>query len=309
MTHPAGSHTTCKFFETIMSDQATTLRGLMERQHVLLSQAAHELPRAQTVAITSGKGGVGKSNIALNLAIALARQGASVCLLDANLGLGNIDLLYGAERDGYWNLSHVITGARALDEVVLEGPAGVRLIPAASGLCDLADAPASARQEILRQFEELEQKHDFLLIDTASGSHRSVLDFVALADTVLVVTTPEPTSITDAYATIKALAGSNPLRLDVLVNQAETPQAEAIAAQFQQTARQFLHVELGWAGSIPHDREVPLAVLQRRPFQLEKPQCPAARAIAQLAHRLGNPSSDRRPRGPRLRQRLSRMAD
>ena len=294
-----------------MSDQATTLRGLMERQQVLLPQAAHEIPRAQTVAITSGKGGVGTSNIALNLAIALARQDASVCLLDANLGLGNIDLLYGAESGIYWNLSHVITGARTLDEVVLEGPAGVRLIPPASGLCDLADAPAC--QEILRQFEELEQQHDFLLIDTGSGVHRSVLDVVSLAETAFVVTTPEPNSITDAYATIKALAGRHQPRIDLLLNQAETPaQAEAIAARLQQTARQFLHVELGWAGSIPHDREVPLAVLQRRPFQLENPQCPAARAIAQLARRLRDPSSDRRPRSPffpRLRQRLSQLAD
>ena len=300
--------------ELSMSDQATTLRGLMGRQPVSLPQApaSQQTASARTIAIASGKGGVGKSNIALNLAIALAQQDASVCVLDANHGLGNIDLLCGTAGDGYWNLSHVMTGARTLDEIVVEGPAGIRLVPAASSLCDLGENAARASQELLRQLEELEHEYDFLLIDTGAGIHRSVREFVSLAETVLVVTTPEPTSVTDAYATIKALAGEDPPRLDVLVNQAETAaQAEAIATRLQQTARLFLHVDLGSAGWIPHDREVPLAVLQRRPFQLEKPQCPAARAIAQLAHRLTSAPCDRRPHAPffpRLRQRLSRMA-
>src|SRR5262245_24032075 len=160
-----------------MYDQARILRGLMER-HCETSTAAGvaSSPGARTVAVTSGKGGVGKSNIALNLAIALRQAGRSVCILDANLGLGSIDLLCGL--NGYWNLSHVLSGARTIAEITLEGPAGIHLIPGASGLVDLADAPPAAQREILTQLEEVERSHDDMIVDTGSGIHRLVRGFV-----------------------------------------------------------------------------------------------------------------------------------
>jgi len=269
-----------------MNDQAHLLRNLMERRTRQETSAPLPGARAQTIAVTSGKGGVGKSNIALNLAIALSNAGKRVCLLDANLGLGNIDLLCGL--NGYWNLSHVISGARNIQEIMLDGPAGVHLIPGASGLEIVVDANVRIQHDILSQLEELEQTHDYLVIDTGTGIHRSVRQFVTAADMVLVLTTPEPTSIADAYAAIKVLNLGNGLPVpQVLVNQANSgDQAREIATRLQQTAQTFLHISVEAAGFVPFDPGVPLAVTRRTPFLLDAPKSAAARAVEQLAQRM-----------------------
>jgi flagellar biosynthesis protein FlhG len=272
-----------------MHDQAQILRGMMERRTELA--VVEPLPppaQARTIAVTSGKGGVGKSSVALNLAIALQKIGRSVCLLDANLGLGNIDLLCGL--NGYWNLSHVVSGARTVAEIVLDGPCGIHVVPGASGLLDAADCSPVAQREILAQLDELERQHDFLIIDTGTGIHRTVRHFVAAAQTVLIVTTPEPTAIADAYATLKALtAAHDALQPHILVNQADSPeQAREIIARVQQTARTFLHLTVSSAGHIPRDPAVVQAVVRRRPFAAENIRTPAGLAIEQLARRLIN---------------------
>jgi flagellar biosynthesis protein FlhG len=280
-------------------DQAQALRGLMERLQserydVIASNSG--APRARSIAVTSGKGGVGKSSVALNLAISLSQFGARTALLDANLGLGNLDLMCGL--NGYWNLSHVVTGARNLDEIVLEGPAGIQVIPGASGLAEMADWPEAAQADVLRQLAEFEQTHDFLIIDTAAGIHRSVRQFLEACDLVLVVATPEPTAIADAYATIKALSASGIPTLEVLINQAASPeQASAISHRICETARNFLRVDVGSAGSIPHDPEVAVAVSRRCPFVVGKPDSPASQAVARLAQRLLEFFKAQPPRG------------
>jgi len=274
-----------------MYDQAQILRGLMERRtETATAEPAADVRRARTIAITSGKGGVGKSNVALNLAISLQKMGHRVCLLDANLGLGNIDLLCGL--NGYWNLSHVVSGARTVPEIVLEGPCGIHVVPGASGLLDSAECSVQAQRDILSQLEGLERDHDFLLIDTGTGIHRTVRQFVAAAESVIIVTTPEPTAIADAYATLKALTGgSNLLQPFILVNQSDTPeQAREIIARVQQTARTFLHLTVTSAGHIPRDPAVPAAVARRKPFLIDNVRSPAGLAIEQLARRVVNMS-------------------
>lgn len=275
-----------------MYDQAQILRGLMERKtESTAADLSAARSQARTIAVTSGKGGVGKSNVALNLSIALKRMGRSVCLLDANLGLGNIDLLCGL--NGYWNISHVVSGARTVRDIVLEGPCGVHVVPGASGLADAADCSPAAQREILVQLEELERQHDFLIIDTGTGIHRTVRQFVSAAQIVLVVTTPEPTAIADAYATLKVLTSGNEfLQPHILVNQAESPeQAREIIARVQQTARTFLHVTVSSAGHVPRDPAVPEAVLHRKPFAAGVIRSPAVLAIEQLARRMVNVSA------------------
>jgi flagellar biosynthesis protein FlhG len=280
-----------------MYDQAQILRGMMERRtEAAVVESATFKPQARTIAVTSGKGGVGKSNIALNLAIALQKMGHSACLLDANLGLGNIDLLCGL--NGYWNLSHVVSGARTVAEIVLSGPHGIHVVPGASGLFDSADCSPLVQREILSQLEELESQHEYLIIDTGTGIHRSVRQFVSAADSVLIVTTPEPTAIADAYATLKALSsGSELFQPHILVNQADSPeQAREIIARVQQTARTFLHLTVSSAGHIPRDPAVPAAVARRRPFVVDEARGAAGRAIEQLARRVVNrtqPPGDR----------------
>ncbi len=258
-------------------------------------------PHARTIAVTSGKGGVGKSSVALNLAIALAQLEQRTALLDANLGLGNLDLMCGL--NGYWNLSHVVTGARNLREIVLDAPGGIQVIPGASGLAEMADWPETALADVVGQLSEFEQTQDFMVIDTAAGIHRSVRQFLEASDLVLVVSTPEPTAIADAYATIKSLSGQSRSgtavsTLEVLINQADSPQQAAlIGERIRETARTLLQVDVSFAGWIPHDPHVAAAVSHRCPFVIEKPDCPASQAVEKLAQRLAQFFKSQPPRG------------
>ena len=264
-------------------------------------------PGARTIAITSGKGGVGKSNLALNLAIALQRFGHSTCLFDANFGLGNIDVLCGL--CGYWNLTHVVSGSRSVAEITLDGPEGIHVVPGATGLLELADAPHAAQREVLAQLDELERRHEYLILDTGTGVHRAVRQFVDAAETVLVVATPEPTAIADAYAMLKSLSFGPSMRQPyILVNQADTPeQAREIIARVQQTALTFLRLTVSSAGFVPRDPAVPNAVSQRTPLLIRSPRSPAARAIEQLARRFISLSASDQERNPYFSRMAWRM--
>jgi flagellar biosynthesis protein FlhG len=276
---------------SLLMDQATQLRSLMARR-----------ASATVIAITSGKGGVGKSNIAVNLAIQLTSAGRDVVLLDADLGLANADVL--CNIDLPFNLSHVIGRKRELGEVLVKAPGGFRLIGGASGLARMADLDEADRQRLIDALGLLERQTDVILIDTGAGISANVLSFTRAADHVLVVTTPEPTAITDAYAVVKVVSrpsdrlangnghGGNSgdgagSRLSLLVNQVRsTDEAQVVYERIAKVARQFLGVGLLDAGAIPADEHVPLAVRRRVPFVVGSPQCPASRGVAQLAMRL-----------------------
>lgn len=262
----------------------------------VVEEPATSSAAARVIAVTSGKGGVGKSNIALNLAIALAKSGDRVCLIDANSGLSNIDLLCGL--NGYWNLSHVVSGARALSEIILDGPEGIHVVSGAGGLAQLRDCPHEIRRDVLRQTTQLEEQHDFLVIDTGAGGQDSGRMLAAAADVALVVTTTEPTSIADAYATVKALSAAPPPNLMVVVNQVESgQQAAAIIDRMRRTAGLFLHTEIAHAGHIPHDRAVIHSVARRIPLLVDAPRSAAAEAVVKLARRLKSAADGSPPRG------------
>lgn len=289
-------------------DQAKVLRGLMEQRQPGIIEK-DKSTRCRTLAVCSGKGGVGKSVISLNLALALAQSGASVCLMDVNLALGNIDLL--SRLNGYWNLSHVVSGARSLKEIQLEGPLGVNVVTGASGLTDLADCTEAVRKDVLGQMQELEATHDYLILDNGTGIHRSIRQFVTTADDVLIVTTPEPTAIADAYATIKSLSTIQTLEIQTLVNQSTSEdQAENVFQQLKKTTELFLHTGLSQAGQIPHDLHVVQSVYDREPFVLSHPDCPASEAIYRLAdylidlNKVKEPKSKQESYFPRLWKRL-----
>jgi flagellar biosynthesis protein FlhG len=260
---------------SVLIDQASQLRRI-----------ARQAARATVIAVTSGKGGVGKSNIAVNLAIKLASAGKRVVLLDADLGLANADVLCNIDLPS--NLSHVISRKRELADVMVDGPGGFKLIGGASGLARMADLSDFDRQRLVTALAELEARSDIILIDTGAGISPNVLSFTRCADQVLVVTTPEPTAITDAYAVIKVISRDAPDRpLSLLVNQVRVHgEGQLVYDRIAKVAKQFLGVHVMDAGFVPADPEVPAAVRRRTPFLLASPHCPASRYICQLAMRL-----------------------
>lgn len=255
--------------------------------------------RGSVIAVTSGKGGVGKSNVAVNLAVRFATAGKRVLLVDADLGLANADVLCNVEVP--FNLSHVVARRRTLKEVVVRVPLGgadgaakfgFDLVGGASGLAKMADLDEAGRRVLLEGLSELERNADVVLIDTGAGISTNVLSFCKNADHVLVVTTPEPTAITDAYAMVKSVCGpagkQTPERkISLLVNQARSSDdARAVYERVSRVARQFLGVNLLDAGHVLMDESVGVAVRRRMPVVLHDPRSAASQCLMQLAMRL-----------------------
>ncbi len=242
---------------------------------------------ARVVAITSGKGGVGKTNFSSNLAITLASSGQRVIFVDADLGLANVHVVLGIMPR--FHLEHVMQGEKTLKEVLYPGPGGIHIIGGGSGLTELANLDETRRAHFIQSLSELDTLADVVLLDTGAGLSHNVLGFLCAVDEVIVVTTPEPTAITDAYATIKVLSQENPhaqQRLLINMAQSET-EAQAAAQRLQSIARRFLQRDLDCLGYLPHDISVSRAVRAQQPFTLFQPNSPAARAITQIAARLG----------------------
>jgi len=240
----------------------------------------------RVLAIASGKGGVGKTNVTANLAVALAQKGRRVCVLDADLGLANMDVLFGLSPE--WSLLHVLRGEKRLAEVLVDGPGGIRIIPAASGFEELTRLSPDDRLRLLDEVDSLDGAFDTLLIDSAAGISANVLYFAAAAADALVVITPEPTSLTDAYALVKVLATKYGRReFLVTVNMANgAADAEAAFARLARVTERFLRVRLEYHGYVPFDDAVSRAVRQQLPAVLTAPASPASRAFGELARRL-----------------------
>jgi flagellar biosynthesis protein FlhG len=237
----------------------------------------------RVIAVTSGKGGVGKSTVSINLALALAAIGERVTLLDADLGLANIDVMLGLKATR--TLQQVIAGECELNDVLIEGPAGIRIIPAASGVQHMAELSNAERAGLIHAFNGLDQICDWLVVDTAAGIAANALQFCEAAQEVLVVVCEDPASITDAYATIKVLNQHNGRRrFRILVNQVRSAtDADVIFKRLLTATDRFLDVVLDLAGSIPYDRNVAAAARRRLPLTTTYPQCPAAQAFKKLA--------------------------
>ncbi len=262
-------------------DQARRLREFMG------AIGGNAPPRARIIAVTSGKGGVGKTNLAVSLALGAAEAGRDVILLDGDLGLANVDVLLDIQAP--FNLSHIIAGEISVEESLVEVPGGVRLLPGAAGLASIADLSAPEHQLFLKSLERLEEQTEIIIIDTGAGISRRVIDFCIASGEVLIVTTPEPTAIADAYAMIKVLAQAQPtLKLWLVVNIAGSrSEADQIAERITVLSERFLGVEVRRAGYVLADPRVPFAVRRRVPFSQAYPSTQAAQCVREVALRLG----------------------
>jgi flagellar biosynthesis protein FlhG len=241
-----------------------------------------------TLAITSGKGGVGKTNVVVNLAVSLARMRHRVVVLDADFGLGNVDVLLGLAPDTH--LGHVLSGEKTLRDVMVEGPEGIHIIPASSGLRELTVLTPAHWERLGSGLQALAEDYDFLLVDTAAGIADNVIDLLATTDRVLIVTSPEPTAVVDAYAVIKVLnAHGVQKELGVLVNDArDADEASLVFRQLQVAAERFLNRRVQSYGFVAHDPAVRDAVCLQQPVVFQHPQSPASLCFRMLASRVAS---------------------
>ncbi|MCA9435923.1 MAG: MinD/ParA family protein [Candidatus Omnitrophica bacterium] len=285
-----------------MFDQAQRLREMVGGSQatslaIVPPPPAPLAKHARTIAVTSGKGGVGKTNIVTNLAIALGRRGKKVLLVDADLSLANVDVVLGLQPR--FNLSHVISGEKRLREIVLEGPHSIRIIPAASGIQEMANLRDEDIKRLISEFAEFDREFDLILIDTAAGISESVLSFAVASQEVLLVTTPEPTSYVDAYQMLKNIHFYSPAQpVHLIVNMAANQsEGEQTASFMNEMANRFLQHSLNHIGTVVRDPDVPASIRLQRPFLEESPHGPAARGIQQLSTRLLNQTSNREEGG------------
>ncbi|HEU5136748.1 MAG TPA: MinD/ParA family protein [Steroidobacteraceae bacterium] len=250
----------------------------------------------QVIAVTGGKGGVGKTTIAVNLASSLAERGKQVMLLDGDLGLANVDVFLGLTPR--LTLADVLAGNCTLEEILIEAPQGFKVVPAASGIAELAELDTLSHVGLVRAFGDITAKVDILIIDTAAGIAGSVLQFSQAAQQVLVVLCDEPASLTDAYALIKILSRDHGVKqFRVVVNEVRgRGMGQALFQRFERVASRFLSVDLDYVGEIPEDAFLRRSIREQRPVVTAYPSAPASVALKTLAQRADNwPVAD----GPR----------
>lgn len=273
---------------SLPADQAYRLRQLV-------SQGARVAPappprRAHVIAVTSGKGGVGKTLVSVNLSIALASRGHRVCLFDMDMGLANADIVLGI--DAPYTLSDVLSGRRSFDEVIVRAPGEIAFVPGASGVTSMANLSEFERHQLMAAMGRVEEAYDVVVLDCGAGISRNVVAFASTADTILVIATPEPTSITDAYAMVKSFAAErNPSMgsIGILVNQAENRrEGRDTYERLASVAARFLHLPVSDYGYILRDEHVQAAVRSRSPVLLKYPRCSASSCLLAAAGRLSS---------------------
>jgi flagellar biosynthesis protein FlhG len=235
-----------------------------------------------SIALANGKGGVGKTSLSVSLAISLAEHGHSTLLVDADLGLANIDLILGLRPTN--TLRHVVRDGVKLEDVVMTGPEGIGVISGGSGVKELVGLTSEQLSDLLSKINSAGSKYDFVVFDTASGLDESVMTFLRGSKRVLIVATPDPTSVMDAYATAKILFGEQPnANVSLIVNMADgDAHGGTVYERFKAIAGQFLNKEIGLAAVVPFDPAVAAALRSREAFILKSPRCKAAKAIDSL---------------------------
>ncbi|HEY8464780.1 MAG TPA: MinD/ParA family protein [Bacillota bacterium] len=259
-----------------MTDQAERLREIIKGH-------TKQVNLARVIAVTSGKGGVGKTNFSVNLGIALSKLGNRVLLVDADLGMANADMIMGVVPK--YHLGHIVSGQKSLREVIVEGNAGLRLLSGGSGDYRMANLSERSLENCLQRLNELEGETDIMLIDTGAGISRNVLKFVLAAGEVVVITTPEPTAVTDAYGIIKVVTNADAnIPIWVVVNMVRNAaEGRQVTERLAAVSQRFLGITLTNIGYISWDQAVSKAVKEQQPFIISYPRCTAAKELNQIA--------------------------
>lgn len=275
-------------------DQATTLREIKKRER----QRQETNPKTdggvmhngdvRVLSVTSGKGGVGKTNIAANLAYMLAGYHKKTLVLDADAGLANIDVILGINPR--YNLSHVLKGERTIIETLMVGPGGIRILPSASGLPEMTDLSRGQKLTLIDELNTLNGELDFMMIDTGAGISSNVMYFNMAAKEIIVVTTPEPTAMTDAYALIKVLYQQHAKRrFRLIVNMVKNAaEGKETYARLSHATDHFLNLTIEYLGHIVLDDKVNAAVRRQKAFAEIYPECPAARCLGKIAEKISS---------------------
>lgn len=274
-----------------MEDQAEELRRMMqEKLNAKEGSGRTSNTRAnktRIITVASGKGGVGKTNISVNLALAYARLGKKVIVLDADLGLANVNVIMGIIPK--FNLFHVIKKQKTMKEIILDTEYGIQIVAGASGFSKIANLNDEERKNFIDEMNELSNA-DVIIIDTSAGVSYNVLSFIDAADDAIIVTTPEPTAITDAYGIIKIIAtelDSLNMGLKLIINRAKTvAEAKNVADRLTKIAGQFLNLKIDYLGFVYDDPIVHQAVLRQKPFSVHDPRSKAAQCVQHIASRM-----------------------
>jgi len=280
-------------------DQAATLRKIVNHRKEREPVGSALDGRMRIIAITSGKGGVGKTNIVLNLCLALSLLERRVFLLDADMGLANVDVLLGLTPQ--YTLEHVMKGQKEIREVLLTGPAGFKILPSGSGISELSEMSFDQQMHLFEELSRIGDDYDYLFIDTGAGISSNVLRFNASANEIVIVANSEPTSITDAYALMKLLAIKYHIRdFSLIANSvASEKEGRGVFDTLHRVCSQFLNVTLTFLGSVPYDRSVHRSVRRQKPLLELFPQSPAGRNLTRIAARL-DALSPKKPPSPQL---------
>ncbi len=275
-----------------MEDQAQQLREIMrakKKQTASDTSSPSVVPRGKTriITVASGKGGVGKTNVSVNMALAYARIGKKVIVMDADLGLANVNVMMNMIPK--YNLYHVIRKQKTMRDIILDTEYGIQIVAGASGFSKIANLSEDERQNFINELYTLSQA-DIVIIDTSAGVSNNVLAFVAAADDAVIVTTPEPTAITDAYGIIKIIAteiDNLNMGLKLIVNRVKSAaEAKKVADRMTNIAGQFLNLKVDYLGYIYDDPSVPQAVLRQKPFLVMDPKSKASICVQHIVGRM-----------------------
>ena len=268
-----------------MTDQAEQLRELMKNKPE--NSAPVQKRNTRIITVSSGKGGVGKTNLSINIALAYAQLGKRVIVLDADLGLANVNVVLGIIPK--YNLYHLIRKQKSMKDIILDTSYGIQMVAGASGFSKIANLSDDERESFINELSELSAA-DIIIIDTSAGVSNNVLAFVAAADDALIITTPEPTAITDAYGIIKIIATEVDylnLGLKLIVNRVKSvTEGKKVAERVISIAGQFLNLKIDYLGYVYDDPAVSQSVLKQKPFLVVDPKCKAAICVKHIVSRL-----------------------